>query len=86
MAPRRIKVLKNSRVKVSGTVRLTSGRVAPVRTACSAQADIPQADLQPQSARIVESNDEYAVIEIVCSCGAKNHIQCNYADIAKPEK
>jgi hypothetical protein len=86
MAPARVRILKKSQVKASGTVRLTPGHVAPVRTTCSARADVPQADLQPRSARIVESNDEYAVIEVVCSCGAKNHIQCNYADIAKSEQ
>ncbi len=86
MAPKQIRVLKSDQVKVSGTVRLTPGGAAPVRTAFSAQTDTPQADVQPQSARIVESNSEYAVIEIICSCGAKNHIQCNYADVAKSEK
>ena len=86
MTLKQIKVLKSDQVKVSGTVRLTPGGAAPVRTASSAQADTPQADVQPQSARIVESNSEYAVIEIICSCGAKNHIQCNYGDVAKSEE
>ena len=86
MTPKQIKVLKSDQVKVSGTVRLTPGGAAPVRTAFSAQTDTPQADVQPQSARIVESNSEYAVIETICSCGAKNQIQCNYADVAKSEK
>ena len=86
MTSKQIRVLKSDQVKVSGTVRLTPGGAAPVRTAFSAQAGTPQADVQPQSARIVESNSEYAVIEIICSCGAKNHIQCNYGDVAKSEE
>ncbi len=84
--PKLIKVLKSDQVTVSGSVRLTPEVAAPVRTAFSARADSPQAGSSPQSARVVESNTDYAVIEIVCSCGAKNHVQCNYADIAKPKK
>ena len=86
MTPKHIRVLKSDQVKVSGTVRLTPGGAAPVRTAFSAQTDTPLTEVQPQSARIVESNSEYAVIEIICSCGAKNHVQCNYGDVAKSEK
>jgi hypothetical protein len=36
---------------------------------------------QPQQVRIVESNSEYAIIEVTCSCGSKSYIQCNYADV-----
>ena len=72
---------------MSGSVRLTpEAAVAPVRTAFSAPAGTPQADATPQSARIVESNNEYAVIEVICSCGNKNQVQCNYADVAKTGK
>ena len=85
MILRRIRVLKSDQVKVSGTVRLTPGDGAPVRTTFSAQADGPRAEAVPQSARIVESNSDYAVIEVVCSCGVKNHIQCDYADAGKTE-
>ena len=37
-----------------------------------------------QEARIVESNDEYAVIEIVCGCGGKSFVQCNFGDRPSP--
>jgi len=85
--PRHIRVLKSNQVTVSGSVRLTpEAAVAPVRTAFSAGADTPLTGRAPQSAHIVESNSDYAVIEIVCSCGAKNHVQCNYADVAKSKK
>jgi hypothetical protein len=43
-----------------------------VRTASAAE---------PIQARIVESNSDYAILEIVCSCGCKTHIQCNYANV-----
>lgn len=84
--PKLIKVLKSDQVTVSGSVRLIPEVAAPVRTAFSARADSPQTGSSPQSARIVESNSDYAVIEMVCSCGAKNHVQCNYADVAKPKE
>ncbi len=68
-----------------GTVRLGPDTgVAPVRTSPNAtQADVhaDHDNLQPQEAKIIESNDEYAIIEVVCSCGQKCHIQCNYADV-----
>jgi len=41
-------------------------------------------DSTAQEARIVESNDEYAVIEIVCGCGGKSFVQCNFGDQPSP--
>ena len=84
MTPKQIKVLKSDQVKVSGTVRLTPGGAAPVRTASSAQADTSAG--VPEQARIVESNNEYAIIEVTCGCGAKSHIQCNYSGIDKAQE
>ena len=85
--PTQIKLLKSNQVKVSGSVRLTpEAAVAPVRTAFSASADIPQTEAPPLSARIIESNSDCAVIEVICSCGNKNHVRCKYADLAKSEK
>jgi hypothetical protein len=86
-----VKVLKASQVQVDGTLRLDYGDSgsAPVRTesASSAQADahVPPAEAGvPQEVRIIESNSDYAIIEVVCSCGSKCHVQCNYADIVNP--
>ena len=30
--------------------------------------------------RIVENNNEFAVMEITCSCGAKTRVRCEYDD------
>ena len=84
--PKQIRVLKSNQITVSGSVRLTPEAAAPVRTAFSARADTPQAGAPTQSARVVESNSEYAVIEVICSCGNKNHVQCNYTDVANSKK
>ena len=37
----------------------------------------------PQEARVIESNSEYAILEVICGCGNKMHIQCNYGDMTK---
>ncbi len=33
---------------------------------------------QPKQVRIVENNDQFAIIEITCSCGNKMHVKCQY--------
>ena len=84
MEPRLVKVLKNSQVLVSGTVCLEiAGGIAPVRTATATQA-AAHSGFAAQEARILESNDEYAIIEVTCECGAKTHIQCNYSRMTQP--
>ena len=73
-----ITIIKKDQVRVGGTVRLApGGGHAPVMTAASAQADSHIS--VPQEARVIESNSDYAIIEVICSCGDKMHIQCNYA-------
>lgn len=84
MLYRLVTVLKKNRVKMSGSVSLEHGTFAPVRTKDPSQADThsdPNAEPIPREARIIESNNEYAVIEVICSCGSKSHIQCNYAQL-----
>ncbi len=83
MEPKLVKVLKSNQVLVSGTARLEAGGgIAPVRTATSGQA-ASHAGFAAQEARILESNDEYAIIEVTCACGAKTHIQCNYSRVTQ---
>lgn len=83
MSRRIVTVLKSAQVLVSGSVRLDIGGVAaPVRTSASIQADA-HAGGAAQEARIVESNSEYAIIEITCGCGDKSLIQCNYAAVTE---
>lgn len=71
-----IKVLKKKDVRVGGSVQLgeesASGSGVPAGRVGGTTA---------QQARIVESNNEYAIIEIVCSCGHKTHVQCNYSQV-----
>ena len=36
-------------------------------------------------AQIIENHADHAVIEVVCSCGAKVNIRCDYASVQAPE-
>jgi hypothetical protein len=85
MITRCVKVMKKEDVAVGGSVRIRPGEgLAPVRTNVSSRTCPPTAGI-PQQARIIESNAEYAIIEITCSCGLRSHIQCNYANIGKTD-
>ena len=79
MACRIVKVLKRAKVTEGGVAELT------VPGECSSSAVPPSAGGACQQARIVESNDEYAIIEIVCSCGRKTSVQCNYSELSKSQ-
>ena len=85
-----IEVIKGDQIQFSGTVHLAAGGIAPGRSEMSGRTDNCKnnAAAKVQQARIIESNSEYAILEITCGCGSKSHIQCNYADIAQsqPEK
>lgn len=80
MLPQRVQVLKRDKIEVSGSIRLTpAAGVHPVRTPNSSRMS-PLTPGMAQQARIIESNNEYAIIEITCSCGCKSHIQCNFGN------
>ena len=85
MIGRSVKVMKKDGVKVGGSVRIGPEiGLAPVRMHSASRACPPTAAVAEQ-ARIIESNAEYAVIEIICACGKKSHIQCNYANVDKTD-
>ena len=72
-----IKVLKKDKVKVGGSVQLKGGAGG------GSNSGPAPSGTTAQQARIVESNNEYAIIEITCSCGQKTHVQCNYSHLAE---
>jgi len=74
----RVEVIKRQKVQLAGAVRLSAGPAAPVRHSAPVRT---ASAAEPIQARIVESNSDYAILEIVCSCGCKTHIQCNYANV-----
>ena len=74
-----VKVLKRSMVTDGGVAELT------VPVDCGSPAVASSAAGVCQQAHILESNDEYAIIEIVCSCGRKTSVQCNYSELSKSQ-
>ena len=70
-------LLKNVEISQDGPVRVGSGCGFVSGSASVSAASGGGA----REARIVESNSEYAIIEVICSCGSKAFVQCNYADL-----
>ncbi len=67
-------ILKSNDVKLEGQFRLDAGQ-SP-----TGSANKTNVTSTPAQARIVENHPEFAVIEIICGCGAKTHIKCEYPD------
>jgi hypothetical protein len=69
------RILKADNVKLEGRFRLGSDRSGPVLSKQrNMGSGIPQV-------RIVEKSTEFAVIEIICSCGTRTSLRCEYADV-----
>ena len=72
------RILKSDQVKFEGRVQLDVPHVQP-----NSPKGATATSVAPQ-ARIVESHPQFAVIEIICSCGGKTHLRCEYADSELP--
>ncbi len=66
-------VLKANRVRLEEPLRLS---IDGMGTAGHAGSHRPQT--QPH-VRIAQSNAEFAVLEVTCSCGKVIHVRCDYA-------
>ena len=75
----RAKILKGSEVKVEGKFTLEVTQV---------EQETPQETstglIEPQ-VRIVQSESEFSVIEITCSCGESLNLRCEYTAVKAPE-
>ncbi len=71
------RILKADHVELEGRFHLEVAQPQP------GQAKTKDVTLAAPQVSIVESQPEFAVIEITCSCGTKTHLRCQYAD-AKP--
>jgi len=81
MAKTAKRILKSDNVKLEGQFHLDlaqpgSAQNGPKRGGAASAA--PQA-------RIVENHPEFAVIEVICSCGTGMHLRCEYAGVQAPE-
>ena len=65
-------VLKSSKVKLEGKFQL---KIDADSTPAANSGGANNAILQ---ANIVENTAEFAIIEVICSCGSKTRIKCQY--------
>lgn len=75
-----VTVIKRGKVRSGRPVRLPTSRSGSGRGGPESQGHKPAAPVA-QQARVIESNSDYAVLEVVCSCGNRMHIQCNYGSL-----
>ena len=66
------RILKSDDVEVEGQYHLDLGH-----SVSSAQHS-KNAGAGTAKARILDNNNEYAVIELICSCGRKTIVRCEY--------
>jgi len=74
------RVLKSSNVKLEGCFRLDVNQGAPNSANGKNEASLPA------QVRIVENHPEFAAIEVICGCGAKTLIRCEYTDAQSTEQ
>ncbi len=72
-------IIKKSDVKLEGKFTLDIVQPEP------GQPKQPGTALVEPKVRIVESQPEFAVIEITCSCGTGMYLRCEYAGSKAPE-
>lgn len=73
------RILKSHDVKVEGQFQLNLNNAGVNRPQQSNSAST-----EPH-VQITESQPEYAVIEVVCQCGSKIYIKCEYGNIQAQE-
>jgi len=62
------------RVIRSGDVKLSGSR----RIGCGAQIDVPQQNHASAAARVMAEDVSGATLEVVCSCGKRTYVRCDY--------
>jgi hypothetical protein len=75
------RIIKSDNVKFEGRFHLG---LAQAGSAKNGPKQASAASAAPQ-ARILENHPEFAVIEVICSCGAGMHLRCEYAGAQAPE-
>jgi hypothetical protein len=73
------RILKESEVNVDGQFTLD---IVQAETRPSGE---PVAGLGEPQVRIAESQSEFSVIEITCSCGTSMFLKCDYAGVKAAE-
>jgi hypothetical protein len=65
-------ILRSDEVRLEGQLNLSVLQSEPRHTSTAMNAGA-------QTASIVQSHPEFAVIEITCSCGATMYLRCEYS-------
>jgi hypothetical protein len=67
-------VLKGNEVQFTGALQL---HIDPTMNA--GMPAKPESHAQSVQVRIAESNAQYAIVEVTCSCGKTTYVRCEYA-------
>ena len=78
MLPKCAKVVKPDKIEINGAAHIEPGIGTVQCRPLPSSGTAGTADGSIQQARIIESNDSYAILELICSCGCKSRVQCNY--------
>ena len=71
-------IIKSGQVSMEGPVKLKSTASAPLPVQTQRHhANTSDTAILP-TATIVETTELYALVEVVCSCGQKNLIKCEF--------
>ena len=73
------RILKSDEVKLEGRFLLDAAQAGPGSPKRQVAASSP-----PQ-VRILENSEQYAVIEVICSCGTRTSLKCEYAGASAPD-
>ncbi|MHC4843727.1 MAG: hypothetical protein ACYTFM_07370 [Planctomycetota bacterium] len=69
-------IIKSSQVNLNGAFKLNTAGTIPQ----SARPTLkPSKPVGPAQARVVEKNNEFAMVEVICTCGEKIPVKCIYA-------
>ena len=74
------RILKSDEVTLEGRLQLDVPNIQP-----NLPRGASAAPVTPQT-RMVENHPEFAVIEIICSCGRRTYLKCEYTDRESSEK
>ena len=74
-----IKILKGSEVKVEGKFTLDVTKIE------QDSPKNPSMNLVEPQVRVLQSESEFSIIEITCSCGELLNLRCEYAAAKTPE-
>ena len=72
------RILKSDEVEIEGRLNLDAD------TAGQTQQNGRHATAGITKVRILENQNEYAVMEVTCSCGRKTVIRCDYSRVSQP--